>query len=72
VRAARAQRQLELVPDQLPVQPLEQVGRCRLTGDPAHQPVQFVIERRVLEQFAVRDAALKLLAKLPQLRGAGS
>ena len=66
LRTAGAQRQLELMTDQLAVQPLEQAGRHRLTGDLPHQPVQFVVERRVLQQLALRDAALHLLADLAQ------
>ena len=69
LRAARAQRQLELMADQLPVQPLEQAGRHRLTGDLPDQPVQLVVERRVLQRLAVRDAAFELLAQLAQPRG---
>jgi hypothetical protein len=52
------------VADQLAVQPFEQAGGHRLAGDLPHQPVQLVVERRVLQQLAVRDAALHLLAQL--------
>ena len=64
--APGAQGQLELVPDQLPVQPLEQGGRHLLAGDLPDEPVQLVIERGVLQRLAVRDGALKLPAQLPQ------
>ena len=60
--APGAQRQLKLVPDQLPVQSLQQGSRHRLAGDLPHQPVQLTIERRVLQRLAVRDAALEFLA----------
>ena len=66
LRAPGAQGQLELVPDQLPVQPLEQGGRHLLAGDLPDQPVQLVIERGVLQRLPVRDGLARAPAQLPQ------
>src|SRR6516164_9016751 len=46
---ARAERELELVPDDLRVQPLEQAHRDGLAGDDADPAVQFPVQLRVLQ-----------------------
>ena len=65
--AAGAERELELVPDELPVQPVEQADRDVLPGDHADPAVQFPVELGVPERVAVGDRALEVLPELAQL-----
>ena len=69
--AARAERELELVPDELAVQPVEQADGDMLGGDRADPAVQFPVELGVPERVAVGDRALEVLPELAQLRGLG-
>ena len=66
--AARAERELELVPHELAVQPVEQADRDVLRGDRADPAVQFPVELGVPERVAVGDRALEVLAELAELR----
>jgi hypothetical protein len=65
--AAGAERELELVPDELGVQPVEQADRDVLLGDHADLAVQFPVELGVPERVAVGDRALEVLPELAQL-----
>jgi hypothetical protein len=69
--AAGAERELELVPDELPVQPVEQGDRDVLLGDHADPAVQFPVELRVAERVAVGDRALEVLPELAELGRVG-
>ena len=70
--AAGAERELELVPDELAVQPVEQADRDVLLGDHADPAVQFPVELGVPERVAVGDRALEILPELAQLGRARS
>jgi hypothetical protein len=63
---AGALRELELVPDELRVQPVKQGDRDGLPGDEADGPVQLLVGFRVLERVPVGHAAPEPVAKLPQ------
>jgi hypothetical protein len=69
--AAGAERELELVPDELAVQPVEQADRDVLLGDHADPAVQFPVELRVPERVAVGDRALEILPELAELGRVG-
>ncbi len=61
--------ELELVPDELSVQPLEQPDRDGLPGDHPDPAVQLPVELGVLQRVAFRDRALEVLRELAQLGG---
>jgi hypothetical protein len=65
--AAGAEREPELVPDELGVQPVEQPDRDVLAGDHADPAVQFPVELGVAQRVAVGDRALEVLPELAQL-----
>jgi hypothetical protein len=65
---AGAQRELELVPYELGVQPVEQADRDVLPGDHADPAVQLPVELGVPERVAVGHRALEILPKLAQPR----
>jgi hypothetical protein len=69
--AAGAEREPELVPDELGVQPVEQADRDVLGGDHADPAVQFPVELGVAQRVAVGDRALEVLAELAELRRVG-
>jgi hypothetical protein len=68
LRPAGAQRQLELVPDELAVQPLDQADRDVLSGDDPDPAVQFPVELGVLERVAFAHRALDRLGEVAELR----
>jgi hypothetical protein len=65
--AAGAQRELELVPDQLGVQPVEQPDRDVLPGDHPDPAVQLPVELGVPERVAFGHRALEILPEIAQL-----
>jgi hypothetical protein len=69
--AAGAERELELVPDELAVQPVEQGDRDVLLGDHADPAVQFPVELGVAERVAVGDRAREILPELAELGRVG-
>jgi hypothetical protein len=69
--AAGAERELELVPHELAVQPVEQADGDVLGGDRADPAVQLPVELGVPERVAVGDRALEVLAELTELSGLG-
>ena len=68
--AAGPLRELELVPHELRVQPVEQPDRDGLSGDDTDPAVQFPVELGVLQRIALRDRALEVLREFEQLREA--
>src|SRR5215469_3233934 len=66
---AGAKRELELVPDELAVQPLEQADRDGLAGDGADPAVQLPVELGVLQRVAVGDGARELRPELTEADG---
>jgi hypothetical protein len=66
---ARPQREPELVPDELGVQPLEQPHRDGLPGDHPDPAVQLPVELGVLSGVRLGDRARELLRELTQLGG---
>jgi hypothetical protein len=66
LRTAGPEGELELVPDQLRVQPFEQSDGDRLAGDYDDPAVQFPVELGVLDRVAVGDRALEALGELAQ------
>ncbi len=63
---ARPQGKLELVPDDLGVEPPEQVRRHGLAGHLVHELMQLAVERRVLQRLALRGRPRHPLADADQ------
>jgi len=67
LRPAGAQRQLELVPDQLAVQPVDQADRDVLAGDDPDPAVQLPVELGVLQRVVLAHRAFQRLGEVAQL-----
>jgi hypothetical protein len=67
--AARPQRELELVPDELGVQPVKQPHRDGLPGDHPDPAVQLPVELGVLRGIRLGDRAPEVLRELAELGG---
>jgi hypothetical protein len=61
--------ELELVPDELRVQPLKQPDRDGLPGDHPDLPVQLPVEFGVLQRIRLSDRAPQVFRQLAQLGG---
>ena len=61
--------ELELVPDELRVQPLKQPDRDGLPGDHPDLPVQLPVEFGVLQRIRLSDRAPEVFRQLAQLGG---